>query len=77
MFRRHLCNTKHALNYYYNKIDELIENKKSYYHNNKKKIIDLEKKRRNIHKNEMDMLNDMINVLKKTVKKLETTISVS
>ena len=36
MYRRcDLCNTKHALKYYYNNKDKILEKKENFYHNNK------------------------------------------
>ena len=30
-----MCNTKHALKYYYNNKDKILEKKENFYHNNK------------------------------------------
>ena len=36
MYRRcDLCNTKHAIKYYYNKKDKILEQKENYHHNSK------------------------------------------
>ena len=45
-----------SLKYYYANKEKELEKRKKYYHNNIEKIINVEKNRRETHKNEIDEL---------------------
>ena len=68
------CNVRCSLKFYYAKKDKDLEKRKKYYHNNREKIFDLQKNRRETHKNEIDELKNQIKTLTEMVK---NTISVS
>ena len=71
MYRRcDLCNTKHALKYYYNNKDKVLEKRKNYYKRHKDYYSEYKKKR----KNKNTVLKDQFKHLTETIK---TTVSVS
>ena len=75
--RSNKCNVRCSLKYYFANKDKELEKREIYYHNNGEKIIDLEKNRRDTHKNEKDELQNKIHNSTQAMEILKTTISVA
>ena len=71
MYRRcDVCNSKHALKYYYNNRDKVLEKKRNFYHNNKEYFAKYDKTRKS-------RITDLENQIKQLTEMVKSTISVS
>ena len=71
------CNVRCSLKYYYADKDEELEKRKKQYQKDKEKIIDLDKNRRDIQKNETDHFRIKNHNLTQAMETLKTTISIA
>ena len=71
MYRRcDSCNTKHALKYYYNNKDKVLEKKRNFYHNNKEYYS-------KYNKNRISRITDLENQIKMLSEMIKTTATLS
>ena len=71
MYRRcDLCNTKHALKFYFNNKDKILEKRKNYHHKNKEFFSEQNKKRKS-------KISDLENQIITLTEMLKNTIAVS
>ena len=74
MYRRcDVCNSKHALKYYYNNRDKVLEKKRNFYHNNKGYFDRYNKTRQT----RISDLENQIHTLTQAMENLKSAITVS
>ena len=71
------CNVRCSVKYYYANKDKELEKRIRYYQTNREKNNDLERNRRNIHKNETDEINNKVQALTQAMETLISTITVA